>query len=898
MELCQNYRLRSHYAQWLRDFYAESRGELTRVAIWGLGGTGSELLSGLLFAKTLPLTFCSKTQIAIQFALEMVRQSYVFWIRADTPEHFILDYGQISEKLRNSDVSVDHLDIPQSLKRAKESIECSLEPIILVIDNADSADVFLESTIDGIDLGASLPSRGFTIFTTRDVRFVGSVVSTQNGLNVKPMEVGEGSDLFMASLPQNLVRPTDQAFRDQLEWLLNELGCLPLAIAQAAATMRECRMSIERLVELFEDAKTKAKILRQPIKGLKNHAQSVLLTWEVTLSQIEISNPHAAKLLMALACFHWSAVPVALLTQLECVADVDRYDMAAAVGTLVNFSIAEQNNAADSFPELQVHPMVHFWIEQRLPKEEILVYLLDVLRLIAAVYGVPTVLNRLVNTYLLPHAIRVIHLSEVNQVELPQLARLLQNVASFFADKSFYGTALEFVNKAEKMSLIVWPQNSASRYLIKKTKARILRDATRYREAEALYRAVYSMLTSVEDNSIDVEEEKRVILQELVQTLTYTRSLAEDGWFSIAGDPLFHELERLDVSDFKAVDLHNLANAFWRLKKLDLCEKLSQMAMERVLEGEKVPEETFLAMRNMQGHIKCDKGLKDEAVEIYLSVFERSFQILDKRDLNLWVNAVNVCSLFSQLSRWSEIDDILIRLFEGWDDTLEGRALTRAGHLVNMLGVSFQRQGRTEEGRMLHHYALRLFQRSLSQSDTTRSEAEDQETWRPGNIDAVWKSDLELALYNIAMSYVREGNWDAAAEFRPAQGGALARAEAQFGSLEKRRAEFEADRQAYQEARMRLQTKSRLPAEGEVPYEEWYEQHRDALERAILFFGPLEPVAVDRGPGITPPSKEKSVNEKEMRVEMRQDRAAEQKRSRRFREVFGRFSKGRGTSGS
>ena len=850
------------------------------------------------------LSTSSKTQVTIKFALEMMKQARVFWVLADTLDHFIVDYGKIWELLHASNQQTDSSDISYDVKKTKHAIESCLEPIILIIDNADSADMFLEPTIDGVDLGACLPSCGFTIFTTRDSRIVGSITESNQGLHIKPMEMQEASDLFIKSLPQELAHPNDPEFMVRLEWLLNQLGCLPLAVAQLATTMRECRMTMKELVALFEDAKSKAKVLQRPIRELRSHSRSVLLTWEVTFSKIEALDTNAAKLLMSLVSFHWSSIPIPVLAQLVCVAKCDLLGITAAVGLLVNFSIAQKNEIGDCFSELQVHPLVHFWIEHRLTKDELFRYLLDALDVMAAVFRPPDNLesSRIWNAYILPHATRLIGLCEEAGIEAPTLARLMQIVAAHYGNRSSYGSAIEMINKAETLSLRVWPENSSSRYLILKFKANILCNATRYNDSEALFRKCYRELVCINDDYINKAEETRDILLRLIRVMRYT-GIHLPNTNDLVKDALFQVLESPDMSRLEAVSLHNIADAFRIIKRYDLCEKFSDMAFEKINAGEKVAESSFLAMLNMQAHIKLHKGLEDEALDIYLTVFERSLQILDRRDLDLWVNALNVCPILVQRGDWSKLDDLLIRLFEDWDDSLEGRAQTKAAYLLNMLGVSFQRQGRSEKSRMLHVTALKLFSQLLQQSDAVLRGIEEDNKHNTYNSDLVSQSDVDIALYNIAMSFVRERNWEAAAKFRATNVEAIARAEKEYRTLEIRRDEFETDCQTYREAETRVQKLQSSPVthivNNQRAYDEWYETQKAALERAILFYGPLksgskvenmEERGAQKASATDLPKDSAADTSKNAQIEKRKQHEAEQTNGR-FWEVFGRFRK-------
>ncbi|KLU88796.1 hypothetical protein MAPG_07779 [Magnaporthiopsis poae ATCC 64411] len=196
----------------LRKRCAEAAG---RVALVGLGGIG-------------------KSQLAIEFAHQIVEQTaetWVFWIHAGTQVRVEEGFRAIADAAKLPSRDQPGADIPQlvcSWLSNKRS-----DPWIIILDGADDGNVFYAGSDDrkGKPLASYLPQspNGSIVATTRNrdlaYRLTGS---HKNTIEVGPMDLQDA----LLLLKKKLGPPSDPATAKDL---VQALGCIPLAISQAAA---------------------------------------------------------------------------------------------------------------------------------------------------------------------------------------------------------------------------------------------------------------------------------------------------------------------------------------------------------------------------------------------------------------------------------------------------------------------------------------------------------------------------------------------------------------------------------------------------------------------------------------------------------------------------------------
>ncbi|KAK4246078.1 hypothetical protein C7999DRAFT_42471 [Corynascus novoguineensis] len=266
-------------------------GASQSAALWGLGGSG-------------------KTQIALEYAYRRADKDptcSVFWVHADDETTFVSDYKTIAKKLK---ISTD-LDGDELLTAVRDGIE-ALDSYVLVLDNADNLTAFgvgRDQSVGGENTAGKLarnllgfvPWRsGTVLWTSRDKRISGSLVSAKRAINVARMTDREA----MALLETVGNRKIGEEELDDATQLLAELDWLPLAVSQAAAYIR--RMSTtprEYLSKLAGHRKGQKVMLKSEFDrhrrpGLSN---SIFETWNISMEQIRQENKMAYDILHVLA---------------------------------------------------------------------------------------------------------------------------------------------------------------------------------------------------------------------------------------------------------------------------------------------------------------------------------------------------------------------------------------------------------------------------------------------------------------------------------------------------------------------------------------------------------------------------------------------------------------------
>ncbi|KAF1833407.1 purine and uridine phosphorylase [Decorospora gaudefroyi] len=195
-----------------------------KMSIVGLGGMG-------------------KTQVALQFAFEVKEAQpewSIFWLPAVSMESFeqacagIVQALHIPRKRKEEDDSKELVKQYLSSSRARRWL--------LVVDNADNPNILFGSEqLEGIVDYLPESEGGMTVYTTRTLEVAVSLTRS-DVLELDAMDRGDAIDFLSKSLVRKELL-SNQAMTDKL---LDELTCLRLAIAQAAAYLNINRTTIAR----------------------------------------------------------------------------------------------------------------------------------------------------------------------------------------------------------------------------------------------------------------------------------------------------------------------------------------------------------------------------------------------------------------------------------------------------------------------------------------------------------------------------------------------------------------------------------------------------------------------------------------------------------------------------
>jgi len=240
-----------------------------RIALYGMGGIG-------------------KTQTAIEYVYSN-RDCYqrIYWITGVDQASLLSGYLKIAEIAGlKSLLNLTPIDIAKGvLAWLRQEKGC-----LLVIDNLDDI---------GVAAGF-LPensSENHTLITTRDPYSAGIPAE---GLEVPLLDLFHSVDL-LCTLSNVQVLPNSPESL-QATQIVEELGCLPLGIEQAAAYVREVAGDFATYIQHYEGNRT---VVHQWIpRGNRSYSRSVATTWLLSFNIVQKSHPLAALLFRILSFLH------------------------------------------------------------------------------------------------------------------------------------------------------------------------------------------------------------------------------------------------------------------------------------------------------------------------------------------------------------------------------------------------------------------------------------------------------------------------------------------------------------------------------------------------------------------------------------------------------------------
>ncbi|SPJ73828.1 uncharacterized protein FTOL_03558 [Fusarium torulosum] len=267
-----------------------------KVALVGLGGAG-------------------KTQIALHLA-HWVREKRKGWSVFWLPAFSMAGFEQECAKLvKNLDIQYSEgEDVKEVFQRYFNSGR--IGKWFLIVDNADDLEIPKPSEGTAKGIFDFLPNHvdGRILFTTRFMR-VAVVTAKNEVVKISELDFEEASELLKTSLIK------DDGFwaedlRDEqtVAKLLDDLTCLPLAIAQATAHMKTNQTSVKDYLQIFEhtDEENVIELLEQghDDETCYDKSQSaVATTWIASFNCIHSSDPTAVGVLSFMSTIEPIAIP-------------------------------------------------------------------------------------------------------------------------------------------------------------------------------------------------------------------------------------------------------------------------------------------------------------------------------------------------------------------------------------------------------------------------------------------------------------------------------------------------------------------------------------------------------------------------------------------------------------
>ncbi|KZM25138.1 ADP binding [Ascochyta rabiei] len=288
------------------------------MSIEGLGGTG-------------------KTQVALQFAYAVKKAQpewSIFWAPAVSIESFEQACAEIARVLHIPQAQDGKDDVKELVRTWLSSSRVSRW--LMVVDNADDPDIFF-GTEQSKGIVDYLPKseRSVIVYTTRTP---GVAEKTRGDvIRLEAMGLQDARELLTKSLAMRNLLGENPASTKLVDELLDELMCLPLAIAQAAAYLNRNRMPITKYLQLLRSTEQDlVSVMSREFHDdtrYRNSANAVATTWVVSFNLIRKQNTLAASLLQFMACVEWKAIPPSLLPRVQSEAQMEE-----AIGTLCGYS--------------------------------------------------------------------------------------------------------------------------------------------------------------------------------------------------------------------------------------------------------------------------------------------------------------------------------------------------------------------------------------------------------------------------------------------------------------------------------------------------------------------------------------------------------------------------------
>uniref|UniRef100_A0A8H7N403 Nucleoside phosphorylase domain-containing protein n=1 Tax=Bionectria ochroleuca TaxID=29856 RepID=A0A8H7N403_BIOOC len=565
---------RSEILDWLTGqlkFTQETSGLVqTRVALYGLGGTG-------------------KTQIALEFVLRLQQTRSnvsIFWVHASSTQRFRQAFASIAQAFEipgYEDPKHDLLLLVKNWLMEKTHGEW-----VMILDNADDAELFFgqpsETVIDITEpknLAHYLPEcpHGSLLITTRNKQAAVRLTKGRGFIEVPRMNDIEAVKLLRSSLDD-----TETASAD-LSALSSYLEHLPLALAQAAAYIKETTIAVKKYLKLLGDNDSDKKMTHLLSKEFETAGRdsqtpkAVIRTWMLSFQQIERQHSLASELLSFMSLLDRQDIPeefISYYNEKESESGtVNEMELLDAMGLLKAFSFVTENTDGGFNMHRLIQLATRKWLASR---DTIGQFSSKALRIVANIYPSDHYdENRNTCIRYLSHANMVLEGSQpMLYDEAETRLRILDSITEFYEFELLWDdaekTSTRAVNLCQEINGADHPTTLKSMSML----TSIYNQQNRWEEAENLGIQV-------------VEGQKRKLGVDHLETLASMRNLAE----AISGNNRLEEAEKLivQVIDTQKIKLgadhpdiltsmSSLAGLYANHEQLDKAEKMVVQVLE------------------------------------------------------------------------------------------------------------------------------------------------------------------------------------------------------------------------------------------------------------------------------------------------------------------------------
>ncbi len=584
---------------------------------------------------------------------------------------------------------------------------------LLILDNADDADLFFRSDVSSttetptsrslIDyLPRRLSPQRLLIITTRNRHLGEELVKGELCVEISPFSSQEARELLRSKLREDI----DLLDTSSLERLLDVLGHIPLAITQAAAFMNRNRMSLQKYLAALE--KDEQNLIDHLSEDLRDHRReprfpnSVFRTWKLSFDQIQAQEPSTAKVFSLMAMLDRQQIPESLICNV-----VERdIDLTTAIGTLVGFSLVSKGISQETFA---MHRLVQLSVRQWLGHEDRKEhYARQALQLLANRFPRSGYKNWRMCESLLPHAQQVLNHDSTLEKDGGKRAHLLYNISLYYRQQGRYVSAYQAVSEAynirrEKLGEVATATLDSLSLL-----ATIHLNQGKYEAAEKM-------------NQRALKGYETTLGLEHRDTLSSVNNLAsvfqDQGKYEAAEEMIQRALKGSEkLLGLKHPDtltsVHNLASIFKEQGKYEAAEEMNQRALkgrEKLL-GLEHPD-TLTSVNNL-ALVFRDQGKYEAAEEMIQRALKGREKLLGLEHSDTLASVHNLASAFRDQGKYEAAEEMIQRALKGREKLL---GLEHPDTLVsvNNLASVFQDQGKYDAASVLYLRAEAGFLKTL-----------------------------------------------------------------------------------------------------------------------------------------------------------------------------------------
>ena len=624
----------------------------------------------------------------------------MLWIHASNTARFEQSVRDVADQLKlpgRKNPKTDLLQLFRSWLRDENKGRW-----LVVLDNADNANVLLEPPATSGEAAHTsqrridyIPScdHGSVLMTTRSTIEALKLVYDSEIVEVLPMSDDEAEALLVKKLGRS-------SAEDRL--LVRALDCIPLAITQAVAYIRErgLRSSIQQYREEMEQSRaSRTSLLRREVT-LPNRdreaSNAVMLTWQISFEHIYKTQESAAELLSLMSFCDRLAVPEILI----CI-DVDDTDSPAISSTFEeDIVILRSFSLVSETTDLQVWAMhrlvqdaTQVWLEERGRFDEVLIHFIHRL---SVLFPTSRFENWTLCGALFPHATSAAEHKPASKNAQVEWALVMYNAAWYAIEQGDYDSALSMAVSSmivrseqlgDKDELTLW-----SKAIVAET----YRVQGRWKEAEQL--------------NVKVMETRREKLgAEHPDTLTSMGNLAS----TYRNQGRWEEAEQLEVKVMETsreklgaehhdtlASMANLASTYRSQGQWQEAERLDVKVLETFREklGAEHPD-TLTSMANLASTYR-NQGRWHEAERLDVKVMETFREKLGAEHPNTLTSMGNLASTYRIQGRWEEAEQLEVKVME---TRREKQGTEHHDTLTSManLASTYSNQGRWEEAEQL-----------------------------------------------------------------------------------------------------------------------------------------------------------------------------------------------------